>query len=220
MQLKLPSATFKIEPIGSTGGSAASSAIVEPGARFCARMRLLHGDAAQLAWEVETDSRDAKAAVLADIEKQAAELGTQFAAVVAALMQELKIKESQAIGLALALTFPLTLLGSKARLMDARPKQRGRPRYVDKVTKKVGMLAAAWLRTTGRLPGTTARAQFVRALDAIKDFLPLRCRDGKVIDDMSQFLRMERAKLMADDVDVLVPHNSLAEQLIHSPRTN
>jgi hypothetical protein len=210
MRFELPSVTFTLEPVSGRDEPDDLGAYA-PGTRFHARMHVLNGDSKRLLWEVECDGSDPKATVKADVEKQAAGLGTQFACVVAGLTQELKLTEDQAIGLAVALTFPLILVGAKARLMDARPKQRGRPRHIDPTTKKVGTLAAAWLRATGRHPGTAARAEFVRALDAVKDFLPLRRRDGGAIDDMSQFLRAELAKLGAEDVEVLVPQNSLAD---------
>jgi hypothetical protein len=178
--------------------------------RFIARMTIRRGEVRRLVWEVETNDRDPKAAILADIEAQAASQGVHFKGLASALATELRLEEGQAIVLALELTFPPLLAWARLCFVDDRPRVRGRPRELDRLTNTVRLLGEGWERATGQPIGIADRAFFVRALDVAKDFLPLRRRgDDGPIEQMLKFLRTEARKIRANDVRLVMPLNPL-----------
>jgi hypothetical protein len=179
---------------------------------FIARMSIRRGEEQHLVWEVETDELDAKAAILADIDAQAASQGFRFRDLTNALATELRLEEGQAIVLALELTFPPLLAWARLRLTDMRVRGRGKPRQVDGLTNTVRLLGEGWERATGQPLGIADRAFFVRALDVAKDFLPLRRRsDDGPIEQMLKFLRTEARKIRANDVRLVMPLNPLSD---------
>jgi hypothetical protein len=178
--------------------------------RFIARMTIRRGEVRRLVWEVETNDRDSKAAILADIEAQAASNGVRFTDLANALATELRLEEGQAIVLALELTFPPLLAWANLRFADTRARGRGKPRQLDRLTNTVRLLGEGWERATGQPIGIADRAFFVRALDVAKDFLPLRRRgDDGSIEGMLKFLRTEARKIRANDVRLARPLNPL-----------
>jgi hypothetical protein len=178
--------------------------------RFIARMTIRRGEVRRLVWEVETNDRDSKAAILADIEAQAASNGVRFTDLANALATELRLEEGQAIVLALELTFPPLLAWANLRFADTRARGRGKPRQLDRLTNTVRLLGEGWERATRKPIGIADRAFFVRALDVAKDFLPLRRRgDDGSIEGMLKFLRTEARKIRANDVRLVMPLNPL-----------
>jgi hypothetical protein len=172
-------------------------------------------------WEVETNDRDPMAAILADIEVQAASQGVRFRDLVSALAAELRLEEGQAIVLALELTFPPLLAWANLRFADTRARGRGKPRQLDRLTNTVRLLGEGWERATGQPIGIADRAFFVRALDVAKDFLPLRRRgDAGPIEHMLKFLRTEARKIRANDVRLVMPLNPLNELRPSARSTN
>jgi hypothetical protein len=203
-----PSTDFSDDPVVRN----LQECVLAESKRFVARLSIRRGDECRLVWEVETDELDAKAAVLADIEKQAAPLGFHFSDLVEVLAVEFRIEEGQALVLALALTFPRSLVRAGMHLADDRPRGRGRPRQVDQRTHAVSLLAEGWVYATGLRAGTAEHALFVRALDVAKDALPLRRRaDEEQIEQMRKFLRTEAKKIRSKTVRFIAPLNSLAE---------
>jgi hypothetical protein len=180
---------------------------------FIARMRIRCGEEHRLVWEVETDERDPKEAILADIETQAAAHGVRFKDLVDALAWELRLEEGQAVVLALELTFPPLLAWARLCFVDDRPRGRGRPRELDRLTHAVWLLGEGWVRATGQPVGIAERAFFVRALDVAKDFLPLRRRaDEGRIEEMLAFLRTEAKKIRSHEVRLAMPPNPLDDR--------
>jgi hypothetical protein len=189
--------------------------------RFVARMSIRCGEARRLVWEVETNDRDPRAAILADIEVQAASQGVRFKDLANALATELRLEEGQAIALALELTFPPLLAWARLRLADTRVRGRGKPRQLDRLTNTVRLLGEGWERATGQPIGIADRAFFVRALDVAKDFLPLRRRgDDGPIEHMLKFLRTEARKIRANDVRLVMPLNPLNDLRPSARSTN
>jgi hypothetical protein len=175
---------------------------------FIARMSIRGGEEHRLVWEVETDELDAKAAILADIETQAAAHGVRFKDLVNALAWELRLEEGQAVVLALELAFPPLLAWTRLCFVDDRPRDRGRPRALDRLTHAVWLLGEGWARATGQPVGIADRALFVRALDVAKDFLPLRRRaDKNRIEQMLAFVRAEAKKIRSHDVRLVMRQN-------------
>lgn len=184
--------------------------------RFLARLDVCDGESRRIAWEVETDSGDAKTAILADIEIKAAAAGVSFRHLANVLALELHLDEPQAIVLALELTFPYSLVRAQMRIVDSRKRGVGKPRKLDALTNRLSLLAEAWERVTGRPAGTAERAYFLRALDAAKSFLPLHRRDrgdddDHVIKEMRAFVRAEAKKIHSEDVQFVAPPSPLAK---------
>ncbi len=171
---------------------------------FLGRMYVCRGTARRLVWEVETNSDDAASVVLENIEIRARENGVQFRSLIRVLATELRIKKGQATALAFEWAFPHSAAETWARLVDHRPRARGRPRRVDELTTLVNRLGRGWWRATGERPGTSDRAPFVRALDAAKDFLPLHRRDRGPIGAMREWVRREARKIRSDDVQFVM----------------
>jgi hypothetical protein len=111
-----------------------------------------------LGWEVETNSDDAESVVLEHIEIRARENGIQFRSLVRVLATELGIKKGQATELAFEWAFSHSAAGASARLVDHRPRTRGRPRRVVELTTVVNRPGLGWWRATGERPGTSYRA--------------------------------------------------------------
>ena len=223
MQLDISLAEFELEPLKTFDPvdfshdpviRALQETSLATSKAFVARMYVRRGNGRRLVWEVETDSGSAKEAVLADISVQATGAGVQFSPLVQTLALEFQLKEDSAIVLALALTFPTSLVRARMHLTDHRQRRRGKPRQVDQLTNRVSLLAEGWLHATGRWAGTADRALFVRALDVAKEFLSLRRRgdDAAVIEQMREFLRTEAKKIRSEDVRFVAPLNSLADR--------
>jgi hypothetical protein len=156
-------------------------------------------------WSLDIDHADgSRAALLADIGRQAKGLRIDFDELRDALRSKLLWTDDECLALALAFTFPSPIRWDRARLR-VNNKGRGRPPIIDATWNELLRLARAWAAVTGKEPGAGPNALFVAAVEAAAPHLPNLGPRGKASSNIRKLLERERNKLRGKNVRWLFP---------------